>query len=89
MSFLSNGMDISEITALEKSDRYSHGLKPAIWEPLCIRTDDNLKSLMTDALRIEAGKAGTLRSPGGSASHVAALSDSGVAPMDSSTITVS
>jgi len=44
---------------------------------------------MTDALRIEAAKAGTFRSPGGSASHIAALADFGLAPMDLSTIKVS
>jgi len=88
-TFLSIVMDIPDITESEKIDRYSHGLKRAIWEPLCIRTYDNLESLMTDALRIEAAKAGTFRSPGGSASHTAALADSGVAPMDLSTIKVS
>jgi len=44
---------------------------------------------MTDALRIEAAKAGKVRSSGGSASHTAALADSGVAPMNLSTIKVS
>jgi len=44
---------------------------------------------MTDALRVKAAKAGTFRSPGGSASHTAALADSGVASMDLSTIKVS
>jgi len=88
-TFLSIVMDIPDITESEKIDRYSHGLKRAIWEPLCIRTYDNLKLLMTDALRIEAAKARTFRSPGGSASHTAALADSGVAPMDLSTIKVS
>jgi len=37
-TFLSIVMDIPDITEPEKSDRYSHGLKRAIWEPLCIRT---------------------------------------------------
>jgi len=82
-------MDIPDIKESEKIDRYSHGLNRAIWEPLCIRTYENLESLMTDALRIEAAKAGTLRSPVGSASHTAALADSGMAPMDLSTIKVS
>jgi len=88
-TFLSIVMDIPDITESEKLDRYNNGLKRAIWEPLCIRTYDNLESLMTDAHRIEAAKAGTFRSPGGSASHTAALADSGVAPMDLSTIKVS
>jgi len=88
-TFLSILMDIPDITESEKIDRYSHGLKRAIWEPLCIRSYDNFDSLMKDALRIEAAKAGTFRSPGGSASHPAALSDSGVAAMDLSTIKVS
>jgi len=88
-TFVSIVMDTPDITQLEKIDRYSHWLKRAIWEPLCIRTYDNLESLMTDALRIEAAKAGTFRSSGGSAIHTAALADSGVAPMDLSTIKVS
>jgi len=88
-TFLSIVMGIRDITESEKIDRYSHGLKRAISEPLCIRTYDNLESLMTDALRIEAAKAGTFRYPGGSASHTAALADFGVAPMDLSTIKVS
>jgi len=88
-TFLSIVMDTPDITESEKFDRYSHGLKRAIWEPLCIRAYDSLESLMTDALLIEAAKAGTLRSPGGSASHTVALADSGVASMDLSTIEVS
>ena len=87
-TFLSIVMDIADITESETIDRYSHGLKRAIFEPLCIRTYDNLESLMTDALRIESAKAGTFRSPGGSASHTAALADFGVSPMDLSTIKV-
>jgi len=82
-------MNIPDVRESEKINSYSHGLKRAIWEPLCIRTYDNLESLMTDALRIEAAKAGTFRTPGGSASHTAALADSGVAPMNLSTIKVS
>jgi len=44
---------------------------------------------MTDAPRIEAVKAGTLRSCGGIASGTAAQADSCVAPMDQSTVKVS
>jgi len=87
--FLSIVMDIPDVTESEKIDRCNHGLKRAIWEPLWIQTYDNLESLMTDALRIEAAKAGTFRSPGCSASHTAALADSGVAPMVLSTIKAS
>jgi len=87
-TFLSIVMDIPDITESEKIDRYSHGLKRAIWEPLCIRTYVNLESLMTDALRIEAAKAGAFRSPGGSSSHATTQADGGVAPMDLSSIKV-
>jgi len=87
-TFLSIVMDIPDITESEKLDRYSHGLKRAIWEPLCIRTYVNLESLMTDALRIEAAKAGTFRSPGGSSSHATTQADAGVAPMHLSSIKV-
>jgi len=87
-TFLSIILDIRDITESEKIDSYGHGLKRAIREPLCIRAYDHLESLMTDTLRIEVAKAETIWSPGRSASHTAALSDSGVAPTDLSTIKV-
>jgi len=85
-SSLSIVMEIPDITESEKSDRHIHGLKRWIWEPLCIRPYDNLASFMTDAIRIEAAKAGTCRSSGCCASNTAILSDSGVAPIDLSII---
>jgi len=78
-SSLSIVMEFPDITESEKFDRHIHGLKRSIWEPLCV-------SFMTDAIRIEAAKAGTFRSSGCCASNTAILADSGVAPMDLSII---
>jgi len=79
-------MEIPDITESEKIDRHSHGLKRSIWEPLCIRPYDNLESFMTDAIRIEAAKAGAFRSSACCASNNATQADSGVARMDLSII---
>ena len=87
-TFLRNVMDIPDITESEKIYRYSHGLKRAIWEPLCIRTYVNLESLMIDALRMENAKAGAFRSQGGRSRHPTTQADRGVAPMDLSSINV-
>ena len=57
--FLHILLDIPNIAEAEKLDRYTRGLKPHIWEPLCTKTYETLEQCMTDALKVEAAKRGT------------------------------
>lgn len=86
-TFLSVVMDIPDITEAEKIDRYSRGLKRDIWQALCLKTYIDLESLMTDALRIEAAKAGAFRVPNPT-NTPGKPSSTGVVPMDISAIKV-
>ena len=87
-SFLSILLDIPDITEEEKIDRYSRGLKRAIWEPLCVKTYTELESLMTDALRVEAAKAGVSRITSNLSGGSAGQASSVTVPMDISSIKV-
>ncbi len=80
-------LDIPSITEAEKLDRYTRGLKQAIWEPLCTKDYETLEECMTDALRVEAAKRGSrqrssARFDVGAASYNASGSNSGPVPMD-------
>lgn len=63
--FLQISLDIPNITEAKKLDRYTRGLKPHIWEPLCTKTYESLEYCMTYALKVEASKRGNYqRTPG-------------------------
>ena len=86
-SFLAIVLDIPDITEEEKIDRYSRGLKRDIWERLCTKSYEDLESLMTDALRVEAALAGSSRvSP--PANPPKQQAGTGAAPMDLSSVKV-
>lgn len=86
-SFLAIVLDIPDITEEEKIDRYSRGLKKDIWERLCTKSYEDLESLMTDALRVEAARAGSSRVA--ATAHPPKLpAGSGVAPMDLSSVKI-
>lgn len=87
-TFLSVLLDIPDITEAEKIDRYSRGLKRDIWQALCLETYKDLESLMTDALRVEAAKAGASRITSNVSSTSGKPPTTGVIPMDISSIKV-
>ena len=84
-TFLSVLLDIPDITEAEKIDRYTRGLKRDIWQALCLKTYSDVESLMTDALRVEAAKAGASTHLGGTSARP---STTGVIPMEISSIKV-
>lgn len=87
-TFLSVLLDIPDITEAEKIDRYSRGLKRDIWQALCLKTYTDLESLMTDALRVEAAKAGVSRITSNVNSTSGKPPTMGVVPMDISSIKI-
>eukprot|EP00170_Pyropia_yezoensis_P000123 contig_1036_g124 len=87
-TFLSVVVDIPDITEAEKIDRYTRGLKRDIWQALCLKNYTELEPLMTDALRVEAAKAGASRFTNNLSSTSGKPSATGVVPMDISSIKV-
>ncbi|GAB0492695.1 hypothetical protein MMPV_003964 [Pyropia vietnamensis] len=84
-SFQSIILDIPDITVAEIVDRYSRGLKPYIWEVLCLKQYESLEAIMLDALKVEAAKRGTRRI----SNHEVAATSAGIpVPMDLSSVKV-